>query len=304
MSAQRYRSADESSAGRRERSDRGARRVPPRLLRGRDRRGRPARAQSPALMPAVAEVAHDRIEAVLGRPTWTHAELPLPVFSGSERILVTGGDGFLGRRVRDSPAVRQLEVGSLDLEDGYDVLDFGKVVEVFAKFEPTIVFHLAAHKDAPEGELRPGAVADLNVRGTQIVCDVADELAVRNQQPVRVVLASTCKAADPATAYGASKLIAERIVLNRSPRARGRSSRPGSSRPAQASRSRSRAPASARSSPRTKRSGCCSTRLRSRPACTALERASARSGRSLTTPTPISSRSRSRRAGATGSRSD
>jgi FlaA1/EpsC-like NDP-sugar epimerase len=28
------------------------------------------------------------------------------------------------------------------------------------------------------------------------------------------VIASTCKAADPMTVYGASKLIAERIVLN------------------------------------------------------------------------------------------
>jgi FlaA1/EpsC-like NDP-sugar epimerase len=31
---------------------------------------------------------------------------------------------------------------------------------------------------------------------------------------VRVVLASTCKACDPETVYGASKLIAERMVLN------------------------------------------------------------------------------------------
>lgn len=166
-------------------------------------------------MPATEVPVHaDRIEAVLGRPPWTHTELPLPIFSSSDRILVTGSGGFLGRRLRDSPAVRQLEVGSLDLEDGCDVLNETYVRDVFARFEPTIVFHLAAHKDAPAGEEIPGTVADLNVRGTEIVCAAARDRSIETQRAVRVVLASTCKAADPATAYGASKLIAERIVLN------------------------------------------------------------------------------------------
>jgi FlaA1/EpsC-like NDP-sugar epimerase len=49
-------------------------------------------------------------------------------------------------------------------------------------------------------------VADVNIGGTANILKVA--------RGARVVLASTCKAADPETAYGASKLIAERMVLN------------------------------------------------------------------------------------------
>src|SRR4051812_30487877 len=64
--------------------------------------------------------------------------------------------------------------------------------------------HLAAHKFAGMGEELPEEVAHLNIVGTGNVVRAVP----------KVVLASTCKAAAPITCYGASKLIAERIVLN------------------------------------------------------------------------------------------
>lgn len=68
----------------------------------------------------------------------------------------------------------------------------------------TICFHCAGAKHAPEGERHPFDVARTNIQGTHNVLETG----------VPVVVASTCKAADPETAYGASKLIAERMVLN------------------------------------------------------------------------------------------
>lgn len=52
-------------------------------------------------------------------------------------------------------------------------------------------------------------MADLNIHGTHYVCSRAAEHGVRN-----VIVASTCKAIEPETVYGASKLVAERIALN------------------------------------------------------------------------------------------
>jgi FlaA1/EpsC-like NDP-sugar epimerase len=115
------------------------------------------------------------------------------------RVLVTGSSGFLGVRVVKLLLDRGRQVVGFDHPQ--DVLDRGQL-ERLPWCDAAV--HLAAHKHAPYGEDHPAEVADLNVRGTDNVCKAAP----------RVVLASTCKAAAPVTCYGASKLIAERIVLN------------------------------------------------------------------------------------------
>jgi FlaA1/EpsC-like NDP-sugar epimerase len=71
-------------------------------------------------------------------------------------------------------------------------------------YVPGVVYHLAADKHAPSGEDHPFATQHVNIEGTR------NALALG----CRVILASTCKAAVPETVYGASKLIAERMVLN------------------------------------------------------------------------------------------
>jgi FlaA1/EpsC-like NDP-sugar epimerase len=127
-------------------------------------------------------------------------DYPQPRLDG-QRILVTGSSGYVGRRVVHQLNDRGALVVPYDLPD--DVTDQQRVSTVATYCDWCV--HLAAHKHAPAGETDPVAVADVNVRGTAAVVAAFGE---------RVVLASTCKAADPATVYGASKLIAERIVLN------------------------------------------------------------------------------------------
>jgi FlaA1/EpsC-like NDP-sugar epimerase len=129
------------------------------------------------------------------------------------RVLVTGASGSIGAALL--AALRRVNIGYLatDLPGtgvlGMDVRDYDSVRENLDAYEPGLVFHLAAAKHAPEGEDDPWEVCETNVRGTRTVLNAAAQFGWP-----RVVLASTCKACDPETAYGASKLIAERMTLN------------------------------------------------------------------------------------------
>lgn len=69
------------------------------------------------------------------------------------------------------------------------------------------VIHAAAIKHVGACEYNPGEALATNAQGTQNVVQAAAECGVE-----RLVLVSTDKAADPTTALGASKLMAERIV--------------------------------------------------------------------------------------------
>lgn len=89
-----------------------------------------------------------------------------------------------------------------------DVTSAPQAMQVIASEIPAVVVHLAGAKHAPEGEVNPGHTSRVNVQGTENVLRAAERVGAR------VVTASTCKACDPETAYGASKLIAERMTLN------------------------------------------------------------------------------------------
>src|SRR5918999_928114 len=73
--------------------------------------------------------------------------------------------------------------------------------------DPEVILHLAAAKSAPDGERDPMSALEINVIGTRNVLAHAPS-------GCRVVTASTCKSCEPETAYGASKLVAERVTLN------------------------------------------------------------------------------------------
>lgn len=81
---------------------------------------------------------------------------------------------------------------------------------LLGRLKADVVFHTAAHKHVPLTEENPvGAILN-NVFGTRNVVDAAAEAGVK-----RFVLISTDKVVEPASVYGASKRIAEEIVLDR-----------------------------------------------------------------------------------------
>jgi FlaA1/EpsC-like NDP-sugar epimerase len=89
-----------------------------------------------------------------------------------------------------------------------DVTDARRVERVFADFQPSTVFHAAAYKHVPMMETNLEEAVRNNVLGTFYVA----RSAVRHQA-TKFVLISTDKAVRPSSVMGATKRVAERIVL-------------------------------------------------------------------------------------------
>lgn len=148
------------------------------------------------------------VAAALGRPS-----SPEPIERSLQRlrmrggcVMVTGGLGSLGVAVGDVLDDAGIEHVLVD-EREMDVADPVQVTCCMTIFQPRTILHLAGAKHAPEGELDPMEPVRVHINGTRHV--------LRHAPPgARIVTASTCKACDPETAYGASKLIAERLTLN------------------------------------------------------------------------------------------
>jgi len=79
--------------------------------------------------------------------------------------------------------------------------------EIFAADSPRVVLHAAAFKHVPLMEEQPLAAIANNIFGTQSLTRVAA------RHCARVVLLSTDKAVEPASVMGATKRVAEQIVL-------------------------------------------------------------------------------------------
>lgn len=89
-----------------------------------------------------------------------------------------------------------------------DVRDRDRIRRVFERVRPEIVFHAAAHKHVPMMEQNPEEAITNNVLGTANVVEAAIQASA-----ARLVLISTDKAVEPRSVMGASKRVAEQIVM-------------------------------------------------------------------------------------------
>ncbi len=147
-----------------------------------------------------------------------------------ERILITGAGGSIGSalalriaalRPRELILMDGAESRLLNLQSALEagticgrprfvlgsVLDRKLLDEVFDRYKPTLVFHAAAYKHVPLLEEHPLAAIENNVFGTEALTSTAEG---RN---ARLILLSTDKAVEPVSVMGATKRIAERVVL-------------------------------------------------------------------------------------------
>ncbi len=153
-----------------------------------------------------------------------------------QRILITGGAGFIGSHLLDFclNAGHQVlvydnfSVGNrsflqdhplLEVVEG-DILDPKSLESTIARFNPDVVFHLAAIHFIPACEKDPAMALRINVEGTQNILQ-----ACRNRNN-RVVFTSTGAIYDPAITsvlsedsnietkdiYGLTKHTAERLI--------------------------------------------------------------------------------------------
>lgn len=90
-----------------------------------------------------------------------------------------------------------------------DVRSAGRLDAIFRRFKPDVVFHAAAHKHVPLMEANPEEAITNNVCGTRNVLQAAERSAV-----ARVVMISTDKAVAPSNVMGASKWLAEQLVVS------------------------------------------------------------------------------------------
>jgi len=89
-----------------------------------------------------------------------------------------------------------------------DVRSLSRLTSLFGRFKPDVVFHAAAHKHVPLMEANPEEAFTNNVRGTENVLDACLRWGVG-----RFVLVSTDKAVSPSSIMGASKRLAESLVV-------------------------------------------------------------------------------------------
>lgn len=140
-------------------------------------------------------------------------------------VFVTGGTGTLGRELvkqllrtnvsritvfsRDEQKQFRMREKVRDLRVQYVIGDIRDLPAVLAAtVDEDIIIHTAALKHIGTAEEQPLEVYKTNVQGSQNIL-----MAAMYNNVEKCILISTDKAVEPSTAYGASKLMAEKMFL-------------------------------------------------------------------------------------------
>ena len=180
----------------------------------------------------VSEIRQVQPEDLLGREPVSIDTESIRQFIQGKSVLVTGAAGSIGAELcrqilrfgaeqiyafdidetglfnlkRDLR--RRFPGGDVEILVG-DVRDRQRMKDVFRRFRPQVVFHAAAYKHVPVMEACPEEAVKTNVFGTHIVVEEAC------QAPVEAfVMISTDKAINPTSVMGATKRVAETVVLS------------------------------------------------------------------------------------------
>src|SRR6202034_1453384 len=182
---------------------------------------------SPALNPAPCAW-----ESFLDRAPLTLNRAQASASLQDKRVLITGAGGWIGSALARSiaefapdqlvlleaaernlyeidTALRQLPCHIEHVSVLGSVSQPALLAEIFSRYRPQIVYHAAAFKHVPLMEQNPFAAIENNAIGTHLLV----EAATTNTETEQLILLSTDKAVDPVSIMGASKRIAELVML-------------------------------------------------------------------------------------------
>jgi FlaA1/EpsC-like NDP-sugar epimerase len=157
------------------------------------------------------EMNYSDVEKVLGRNQHSNLlNIENIIDLTNKKILITGANGSIGTALRKRLDAAQISYLATDIEGSLeymDVTDFHQVYSIVNKYQPDFIVNIAGAKHAPDGEHETWRTLAINTIGTKNLIDCAPA-------GCSIILTSTCKSANPEIVYGASKLIAERMVMN------------------------------------------------------------------------------------------
>jgi len=177
------------------------------------------------------EMGGNNWESLLRRPCLEAGESPQNTTDSGRTILLTGAGGCIGAAlakviITSNPRlVILLDHSELNLHQIQtelaaiagrvppiailgDVCDGALLTDIFATYRPEIIYHAAAFKHVPLMETNPIAAVRNNSMGTGLLA----ELAVK-YEATSLLLISTDKAVNPHSVMGASKRVAELVLL-------------------------------------------------------------------------------------------
>ena len=182
----------------------------------------------------VSQIRNVQVDDLLGRDPVELDTSGLRMMLAGKSVLVTGGGGSIGSELcrqiaRFCPkrliVLEASEYGLYQITESLesqvpgitvvpvlgDVKDERRLIEIFIRYEPTVIFHAAAYKHVPilEQDNAWQAVRN-NVLGTRVLADVAARFDVE-----KLVFVSTDKAVNPTNVMGATKRLAEMILQHR-----------------------------------------------------------------------------------------
>lgn len=179
---------------------------------------------------AANELREINVNDLLGRKPAQLNQTQIAEYLRGKRIMVTGAGGSIGSELcrqiirfrpaelimldRDESGLHsvQLSIHDQAMLDGEDTIlasirDRDSIINIFGERKPQIVFHAAALKHMPLLEQYPLEALKTNVVGTLNLLEAASKSGVET-----FVNISTDKAANPSSALGTSKRIAERLT--------------------------------------------------------------------------------------------
>jgi len=192
-------------------------------------------------VPAISELIDGRISVkalrdvtlqdLLGREEVHLNKAEIYRYIHEKRVLITGAGGSIGSElVRQVSRFHPRQLGLLEVSEinlfrvemecrqrfGYmdvetylaDIRNQESLAHVFDSFQPEVVFHAAAYKHVPMQEKHPWEAILNNIQGTLNLVNIA-----KSKKVERFVLVSTDKAVRPTNVMGASKRVAEQLVL-------------------------------------------------------------------------------------------